>query len=404
MKIKRDYSQPFFRQPKRHPLRNLLIAALFGLLLGLAILWQWEALEGMAQSLGSSPPTATPSPNEKATRAAALFQASDFTAAEALLAQAVAERPTNIAYLYEYGRVLIELGRTEDAQALGDAITDFDARDARGFSLRAAALTWNGQPSIAIPVALSGLEANPRFTPLYAILARAYVDAQRWADGLETAERGLSINPDDAEVIRSYAYALQSVGSYNDAVNYLQRGLELRPTYLPTHFELAGLYLARDEDQSAIDLYDRILSLEPRNARAMLRLCLAYRKVGEFARALGFCNDSVANEPADAEAQFQLGLLHYRERQFEQSRDAFANCLIHDAGFYNLSCRYRLGLSHYYLGNCTGGWSLLRESLDLARAVDAESTTVGNILQGLSDIEADPRCIDEAAAPVTFQD
>ena len=43
MKIKRDYTQPFFRQPKRHPIRNMFIAALLGLLLGLAILWQWDA-------------------------------------------------------------------------------------------------------------------------------------------------------------------------------------------------------------------------------------------------------------------------------------------------------------------------------------------------------------------------
>ena len=71
------------------------------------------------------------------------------------------------------------------------------------------------------------------------------------------------------------------------------------------------------------------------------------------------------NEPADAEAQFQLGLLHYRERQFEASRDAFQQCLRYDEGFYELSCRYRLGLSHYYTGACTLGWSLLRDSLDL---------------------------------------
>lgn len=403
MKIRRDYSQPFFRQPKRHPIRNLLIAAALGLLLGLAILWQWEALEGMVQGLSRTPPTATPSPNEKAMRAAERFQAGDYAGAEKLLAQVVADRPSDIDYLYEYGRLLIELGRTQEAAALGDAITEIDARDARGFSLKAAALTWAGQPAIAIPIALSGLEANPRFTPLYAILARAYVDAQRWADGLEAGERGLSISPDDADLIRAYAYALQSVGSYNDAVNYLQRALELRPTYLPIHFELAGLYLARDEDQSAIDLYDRILSLDQRNSRAMLRLCLAYRKVGEFSRALGFCEDSVANQPADTEAQFQLGLLHYRERQFAQSRDAFAACLTYDDGFYNLSCRYRLGLSHFYLGDCTLGWALLRESLDLARTVDADATTVGNILQGLGDIEADPKCVDEAAG-VTFQD
>ena len=122
--------------------------------------------------------------------------------------------------------------------------------------------------------------------PAYAALARAYVDTQRWADGLEAAERGLSIDDSDADLIRAYAYALQSVGSYNDAETYLQRAMQLRPTYLPIHFELGGLYLARDDDESAIDIYNRILSLEPRNARAMLRLCLAYRKVGEFARAL----------------------------------------------------------------------------------------------------------------------
>ena len=121
--------------------------------------------------------------------------------------------------------------------------------------------------------------------------------------------------------------------------------------------------------RAAIDLYDHILAIDPGNARAMLRLCLAYRKIGEFARALGFCEDSVVEDGADAEAQFQLGLLYYRERRFAQSRIAFGECLAHDDGtFDNLSCRYRLGLSHYYTGDCTSGWTLLRDSLDLARA------------------------------------
>ena len=403
MKIRRDYTQPFFREPKRHPLRNMLIAALLGLLLGLAILWQWDAVTDIVLSFSASPPTPTPLPSQLATRASELFLAGDISGAEALLAQAVAERPYNIAYLYEHGRLLIELGRYDEAHDHGAAITEIDARDARGFALKATALTWKGQPSVAIPIALSGLESNPRFTPLYAALARAYVDTQRWADGLEAGERGLSIDDSDADLIRAYAYALQSVGSYSDAEVYLQRAMQLRPTYLPIHFELGGLYLARDDDESAIDIYNRILSLEPRNARAMLRLCLAYRKVGEFARALGFCQDSVDNQPADAEAQFQLGLLHYRERQFEASRDAFQQCLRYDEGFYELSCRYRLGLSHYYTGACTLGWSLLRDSLDLARAA-GDSVTVGNILQGLDAIESDPKCVDDAAAPVTIQD
>ena len=403
MKIKRDYTQPFFRQPKRHPVRNLLIAAFLGLLLGLAILWQREAVEAIALRIVGLPATPSPSPNELAARALTLSQGGDIVGAEALLATAVAEAPNEIAYRYQHGRVLIELGRYEAAQALGAAITGIDARDVRGYALKAAALTWGGQPASAIPIALSGLELNPRFVPLYATLARAYVDEQRWADGLEAGERGLSISGDDADLNRAYAYALTSVGSYSDAAAYLQRAIELRPAYLPTHFELAGLYLARDEDQSAIDLYDHILAIDPRNARAMLRLCLAYRKVGEFARALGFCEDSVAQDETDPEAQFQLGLLYYRERRFEGSRDAFGECLTHDDGVFDLSCRYRLGLSHYYTGDCAGGWTLLRDSLDLARA-GGDEATLSNILQGLDAIESDPKCIEDAARPISFQD
>ena len=403
MRIKRDYTQPFFRQPKRHPIRNTFIAGLLGLLLGLAVIWQREAVEGIALTFIGSPATATPSPNELAARASTLFLGGNMPGAESLLATAVAARPQDIAYRYQQGRVLIELGRYEEAHAEGAAITGIDARDVRGYALKAAAFAWGGQPASAIPIALSGLELNPRFVPLYATLSRAYVDERRWADGLEAGERGLAISGDDPDLNRAYAYALTSVGAYTDAITYLQRAIELRPAYLPTHFELAGLHLASDEDQSAIDLYDHILAIDPRNARAMLRLCLAYRKTGEFARALGFCEDSVANDATDPEAQFQLALLYYRERRFEQSRDAFQSCLDHDDGVYDLSCRYRLGLSHYYTGNCTSGWTLLRDSLDLARA-SADERTLGNILQGLDAIESDPACIEQAAQPVSFQD
>ncbi len=399
MQIKRDYTQPFFRQPKRRRLRNLLFVAVLLALLISAFVWQWDLFAATVASLGASPPTPTPRPNQRAAHAAQLVIENDLLAAEAELAKAVAERPRSIAYLYAHGGLLIELERYDAALELGAAITDLDARDERGFALQATALTWQGQPALAIPIALSGLELNPRYTPLHAALTRAYVDTDRWTEALETGERGLSVNPDDADLIRAYAYALQSVASYDDAIQHLQRAIELRPTYLPTHFELAGLYLARDENSSAIDLYNRVLSIDPRNARGMLRLCLAYRKVGEFARALGFCKDSVENNPSDPAAQFQLGLLHYRERQFNESLAAFQQCLAHDDGSYDLSCRYRLGLSHYYTGDCTRGWSLLRESLAMAQANGDEATT-RNVLQGLAAIESDPACVDDAAAPV----
>lgn len=392
MQIKRDYSQPFFRERKRHTFRNVLIAGILGMLIGLGVLSQWTVVEQVADTLTGNLPTPTPLPSDLATRAAALIQSGDLITAEELLGKAVAERPENIAYLYEYGRLLIDIGRYEEAYDLGLRIVDLNARDVRGFALEASSLIWQGQPSSAIPIALSGLELNPRFTLLYATLTRSYVETSRWGEGLDMAERGLSIDPNNANLLRAYAYALQSVAEYEEATSYLEQSIEIRPTFLPTYFELAGLYLSRDRDQDAIDLYDRILSIEPRNARAMLRQCLAYRKVGEFSRALGFCEDSVANDDTDPEALFQLGLLYYRDRRFNESRETFARCVEFDSGVYDLSCLYRLGLSHYYTGDCDTGWDLLQESLVIAQAREEGQIAVDNIRQGLSAIASDPLC------------
>ena len=404
MKIRRDYSQPFFREPKRHRLRNVLLVTILGVLLGAGIVWQWTSVELMIDSFIGEPATPTPLPSELAMRAVRHIQLGDFAAAETLLAVAVAERPHNISYLYEYGIILIELGQYDKAYTIAEQIIDLNANDAHGFALKAAALVASDEPAVAIPFALSGLDLDPGFTALYATLSRAYINTQRWADGLESGESGLEINPGDAQLVRAYAYALQSVGAYDEAARYLEQSIELRPSYLPTHFELAALYLSRDRDQQAIDLYDRILALDTRNARAMLRLCLAYRKIGQYARALGFCEDSVSHDSNDPEAQFHLGLLYYRDRRFNESRDTFQRCLDHDDGAYDLSCRYRLGLSHYYVGDCTTGWALLNESLTMAQARTGYTETISNIQQGLHDIGADPRCIETASAPVSFQD
>ena len=404
MKIKRDYSQPLFREPKRHPIRNILIAAMLGLLLGLGILSQWTTLQQTVAALTGPRPTPTPLPSELALRASSLVQAGDLADAAYLLATAVAQRPENIAYLYEHGSLLIELERYEDAFDLGTRIINLNPRDARGYALEAQALVWRGQAVTAIPIALSGLELNPNFTPLYATLTRAYVDTSRWAEGLELGERGLSISPNDASLTRAYAYALQSVGAYEDAMAYLEQSIELRPTYLPAQFELAGLYLSRDRDQQAIDLYNRILSIEPSNARALLRQCLAYRKVGQFARALGFCEDSVASDSSNPEALYHLGMLYYREHRFEDSRDTFRQCFEHDTGSYDLDCFYRQALSHYYTGDCDTGWELLQESLLIAQAREGSAKAIDNIQQGLAAIATDPQCPAYASYAASFQD
>ena len=203
-------------------------------------------------------------------------------------------------------------------------------------------------------------------------------------------EKAINLDPYNANAHRSYAHALTSVAEYDLAMEELQQAIDLNPNYLPPYFELALLLLANDRDQEAIDIYDRILSMQPRNARAMLRQCQAYRKVGEFQRALGFCQDSVSEDPTYLPAQFQLGMLHYRERQFAPAQEAFQACV--DIGGANLDCFYRLGLTHYYLGDCQTGWDILQDALIMAGAREGTAETIEDIRQGLTAIGSDANC------------
>jgi len=391
MQIKRDYSEPFFRQRRKNPLR--IVGYLFGFiaLVLLVAYTQLEQIEAVAYNMMNEAPTPTPMPNQFAQWGAEAYLMGDMAVAEENFEQAVRQRPENVDYLYEYGQILIDNDSPETALQMADRIIELNSQDVRGYALKTRALVWLGTPASAIPVGLAGMELNPFFAPLHAALARAYIGDGRYREGLDMGFEATELNPNDVRVRWAYAFTLATVGERDLAMAELERAIEIHPNFAPPYFELAFLYLSANRDQEAIDLYDRVLSMQPRNARANLRQCEAYRKVGEFERAIGFCEDAVNADPTYVPALFRLGLFRYSRREFAAAQDAFQQCVEQDPG--NLECTYRLGLTHYYLEkDCETSWDMLRDSLIMAQAQDNSETTVENIRMGMNAIANDPAC------------
>lgn len=388
MQIRRDYTQPFFREKKRpSPVRYVVLVLV--LLAGAA--W-WAStqpiwLENTLNTLLNDPPTPTPLPRELMAWAEDAQIAGNLPQAIAFYEAALAQRPDNPDYLYAYGQALIESDRAEEALEVAQRISENVGQDARGYTLRARALVFMGQSASAIPIALTGLELDPNFGALYEVLARAYAGQARWRDALNAGKRATELMPNDARAFWAYANVLTSVASYDEAMGYYERAIELAPTFLPPYFELAFLLLSQDRNQEAIDLYDRILGFQPRNARALLRQCDAYRKIGEFERAVGLCQDASEADFTFVPAQYRLGILRYSRREFSQAEPPFQRCI--DAAPDNLECRYYLGLTHYYLGNCERGWDLLKESERIAIARDNTADALNVIQTGLLAISND---------------
>lgn len=386
MYVRRDYSQPFFgagRRKRGRGRRWLTVLLVVGAL-GIFVATQAEMLRSMAMdALGLSPiPTALSS--ELATQAMEAYFIGDLKQASDLFERALAQRPDNVDYLYEYGLILIELEDYDRAIELGDRAIVANAFDARGFALKSRALVWAGRASEALPVALTGLELDRRYAPLYSVMARAYIALGNIPAGLENAEMAVELDALSSDARRSYAYALSSTASHDEAVEQLELAISMDPGNIQAYMELAFQYLARDRDEEAIDLYTDILSRQPRNARAMLRLCMAYRKVGQFDRALDACEQAVSADPAYVAAQFRLGMIQYTDRNYAQAQTAFRDCVNLQPD--NIECKYRLGLTHFYLGDCDASWRILNEALLEAQQRTVAEDVMTNIRLGLTEL------------------
>lgn len=386
MQIQRNYSQSFFAPRRRRSWTRYVF--MFSLLVGVAlgvIALNLERIEATAMDMMGLGPTPTPFPSELAMQASVLMIEGDLAGAAALFEQVIAQRPSDVDYLYEYGRLQLELGDTQRALDLALACQQADPRDPRGFALQAEALVLAGDAASAIPVALTGLTLADNYAPLYAALSRAYTDSGRLADGIDAGLRAVEANPLDSDARRAYAYALNLSGLRDDATAQLEEAVRIDPGRIPAHFELAYQYLAANRDQEAIDLYNLILSQQPNNARAMLRLCTAYRKVGQFQRALDYCEDAAAAAPDSAPAHYEVGRLRYNAYDFAGALQAFDACLANDSA--NLECNYYRGLSYFYLNDCDAAWQILRESLAVARSRSGTQDAVADIREGLIAIE-----------------
>ncbi|MFZ4815823.1 MAG: tetratricopeptide repeat protein [Phototrophicaceae bacterium] len=368
MQIKRDYSRPLFGSRQRGGLGRLLMSYMLFLTTTLVVIWlQFDRLQLVALDAVGLAPTATPFASEYASRGYDLFLVGNLAEAVQAYEMAVQLQPDNLGYLYEYGRTLIELDRGAEAIAIADRmIAVGGVEDPRGYALKAKAMVWEGDSAGAIPLAVTGLEINPNFAPLYAARSRAYTNIGRWQQGLADGQRAVELDPMDGDAHRSYAYALIWVGDREGAINQLEQAIAINPNFTPPYFELALNYLALNRDSMGIATYERILSLEPRNERAYLRLCEAYFKIGQNDQAENYCNDAIELNATYAQAWRQLGMVRYNRRNYEGAIESFDQCVA--VGGEEIQCWYLRGLAHYYLGDCDDAWQTLEDSL--ARSSD----------------------------------
>ena len=386
-KIRRNYSKPFFSNRRRGlsgiPLLLFtlgIVSASVGLLaLAFASI---DDIDYTARGfLGLPRATPTLFPSQHAQQGITFYTEGKVQEALAEFEIAVDQRPKNIDYLYEYGRILIELDNYSKAAEVGDRAIAAAPNNPLGYALKARALMWS-DPGAAIPLAVSGLEYNADFAPLHAALAIAYTNIGRYSEGYQRGQLATQLDPLDAFSHRAFAIPLIYTDRRNEAIAALETAVAINPNLTAPYFELALQYRQQDYQEMAVGIYQRILELEPGSAKAYLRICQTYAEVGEFLAATPFCETATELDENYADAWQWLGQMRYTRRNYEGTLVALEKCV--DLGSTAVECYYMRGWSYYVLDQCPRAWEVLQEALHYTR----EPHIISIINEGLASIRA----------------
>jgi tetratricopeptide (TPR) repeat protein len=402
MIIRRD-TRSFFHRKRGHGLRNFLLGILASLgVFALLMTQNLTSFQNAASRLVGIESPPTPYASEWATQGNEAFRRGDVQGAARNFERAISQQPTNVAYLYEYGKALIELGRYSDAAIVGDRAIITAPQDVRGYALKANATAYS-DPTGAIITALQGEEIDPNFAPLYAAQSIANTQIFRYSQALTAGQKAIDLDPMDANSYRAYTTPLIQVGRYDEVIEALETAVSLNPFLTGAYFELAFEYKSRAEQPAmAIAIYQKILDdLNPSiedAAKANLRICETYAGAdnARFDYAEPYCRQAISIFPGYGSAYRELGRMQYNRRNYEGSIESFDQCVA--LGAQDIECWALRGLAYYWLAQCDDAWRVLNEALVISNAQPGQPL-LGSINIGISNVQA--KCPDyrNVAAP-----
>ncbi|HXD11698.1 MAG TPA: tetratricopeptide repeat protein, partial [Anaerolineales bacterium] len=223
--------------------------------------------------------------------------------------------------------------------------------DSTAHSVLAFALDWNANTSIykdsrqvekflaeAETEALTALLKDNTDTLALAYYAEVLLDQQKWDQAQQYINQALS-HPDADQLMdvhRVNAYLLETLGQYNLAITEYDKAITIEPSFTFLHLRAGANYrrlaFAINDPNAAKPVYEKSLEYFDRAARIneqigvkdptpYLSISRTYSQLGEFFAAARNVQKALTFDPTNADIYGQLGIVYFRSRNYEGSRD-----------------------------------------------------------------------------------
>ena len=135
------------------------------------------------------------------------------------------------------------------------------------------------------------------------LLARVYIEDQRWEDAIVELERVLDGEPENYDAYYDLGHVMFELGDYESAISNFENVLEYREDSELLFYSLAQAYEANNEIDKAISNYLKSIAVND-------KFTLAYKKVGvlfmarnDFEDAIEYFEDYVSFDIPDEEKE-----------------------------------------------------------------------------------------------------
>lgn len=412
MIVRRDYRYTFYQRRRAQRVRFLMLLAIVMVGLFVAVMFNLSTVQKVTASALGFKGEPTLYPAQHAMRGAEAFQAGNMAAAADEFALAVEMQPDNVAYLYEYGKTLIETNSIDRAVQMADRAIEVAPRDVRGYALKANALAHT-DPTNALIYALQGQEIDPNFAAVYSAMAIANTRIYRYTQALQSGERAVELAPDDANTYRAYSFPLLYTGRIEEVIEQLEFATSLNPNLPNPWFELAAYYKHPlvNNPRRSLAIYEfmasnLIMSVDD-TAKLYLRICETYSAAdqADFVAAQTNCQRALSIKPDYGSAYRELGRMQYNRRNYEGAILSFEKCV--ELGATDIECWALRGLAHYWMNNCDDAWRILNEAREMSASEDGLMVQVGvgigNVIEKCPDYRnvKPPTAVPPTAIPPT---
>jgi tetratricopeptide (TPR) repeat protein len=163
----------------------------------------------------------------------------------------------------------------------------------------------------------------------YLVLARAYLEQQRFALVQEAVARAEAEAPDDAQVLQEVAALHEEMNHTDLAASVYRRAIERYPENAVYYARLGGIYRRRAMPDDAREMYEQAVKLDSGDPATLFALAELYVEDGLIENACRLLEHALRINPAFVQAHLLLSDVYHRlgQRQLavEHYRQAAAS-------------------------------------------------------------------------------